>query len=575
MKINISLILLIMCNLLFSQSPVVENVRFEQRKDGSLLVDIYYDLLDTDHNSLYVFIEASDNCGGNWDLTCISLTGDIGCGITPGKGKHVVWDFYKDNPDTSGYCYTIRVTANENLCGIIINKDFTLTEDIFCTSHSPVISITAPNITLDLGGHTISGKPGQGSLEAIIINNVEGVNIKNGTIDGFIGGIRVQRSDNTTIENITIKNLQLADPDSFVVGIGITGSENVLIKDSYFEFLFAAHKEAIIIDNSQATITNIETRNGSVGVNFGGNGLTRRSTGEITNCKFINSSIASILIQQTNNAKIINNEFIGGSIGLDPWLEGTVTGVTIDGNNMRDGGGEAILYRGGTETVISNNVITNFSTGIALTFSRGCGPDSVAGADCSYASGNLITNNTVTGNWLDLFHCDSCLGNTWRDNIFETALGLEIYTANPVTANKFFDEVDSVANTLANDAELIFVFSAHKDTIGYSIKWIYIYRSASLQRDFELWYHNGKVIKRTELSIPYMVNEGNQPITTPWIDSDSAMVIAEGMGGRNFRKENEILAIEISLFNTSSFVWQIDYISKDSSFRASIDALKN
>ena len=41
----------------------------------------------------------------------------------------------------------------------------------------------ASNITIDLGGHTITGHPiGIG----VKVENVEGVTVKNGTIDGFV-----------------------------------------------------------------------------------------------------------------------------------------------------------------------------------------------------------------------------------------------------------------------------------------------------------------------------------------------------------------------------------------------------
>jgi len=93
---------LIQAQILFSQAPVVSNVSFAQRTDGSLIVDIYYDLSDDDSETKTIQVEASADNGSTWDLTCISLTGDVGSGVTLGAGKHIVWDFYTDNPDQSG-----------------------------------------------------------------------------------------------------------------------------------------------------------------------------------------------------------------------------------------------------------------------------------------------------------------------------------------------------------------------------------------------------------------------------------------------------------------------------------------
>lgn len=99
--------------ILFSQAPVVSNVTFVQRTDGSLIVDIYYDLSDTDGETKTIDIEASDDNGTTWDVTCACMTGDIGGGVSCGTGKHVEWDFYADNPDVSGSSYKVRVTASE------------------------------------------------------------------------------------------------------------------------------------------------------------------------------------------------------------------------------------------------------------------------------------------------------------------------------------------------------------------------------------------------------------------------------------------------------------------------------
>ena len=109
----ITLLLFIQANLLFSQAPVVSNVTFTQRTDGSLIVDIYYDLADADGETKKIVIEASNNGGSTWTMTCTSLTGDVGTGVALGTGKHAVWDFHADNPDQSGSDYKVRVTASE------------------------------------------------------------------------------------------------------------------------------------------------------------------------------------------------------------------------------------------------------------------------------------------------------------------------------------------------------------------------------------------------------------------------------------------------------------------------------
>ena len=147
MKYHVFLAILFFYSNAISQAPVVENVRFEQRSDGSLLVDIYYDVTDVDDDFVDIIVEASDDSGQHYFYSCWTLTGDVGRGIATGSNKHIVWDFYKDSPETSGDNFRIRVTAFDELCGSVIKKDLTLTEDLVAT--------IAPNVTLDLGGYTI------------------------------------------------------------------------------------------------------------------------------------------------------------------------------------------------------------------------------------------------------------------------------------------------------------------------------------------------------------------------------------------------------------------------------------
>lgn len=75
-----------------SSAPVVSNVATSQRQDGSKLVDIRYSLADADGDACTVSVQASSDGGATWTATVRSLTGDVGSGVRPGTGKHIVWD---------------------------------------------------------------------------------------------------------------------------------------------------------------------------------------------------------------------------------------------------------------------------------------------------------------------------------------------------------------------------------------------------------------------------------------------------------------------------------------------------
>lgn len=76
---------------LFAAPPEITNVRASQRT-GTKLVDISYDIADADGDKLRVRVEISDNDGKVYSVPAFTFTGDIGEGITPGKGKKIVWD---------------------------------------------------------------------------------------------------------------------------------------------------------------------------------------------------------------------------------------------------------------------------------------------------------------------------------------------------------------------------------------------------------------------------------------------------------------------------------------------------
>ena len=576
MKLYISGILLILINNLFAQTPMVKNVRFEQRTDGTLLVDIYYDVTSPNNLLLEIKIEASDNDGTTWTSPCKSLSGDVGAGILPGSNKHVVWDFYADNPDTSGYGYRVRVTANLNMCGQIITDDLSLTEDIICHKcNEYVLKIDAPNVTLDLGGHTISSDVHNEGVTGIYVENTNGVTIRNGTIDkDFSWAIGLYNADSVTIENMVIRNMEFASPDTFIMGIIASNCHDVVVQDCQFEYLNVHHKEAIVMGgNVEFTVDSIEVNGGSVGVHFGGYELP--SNGTVTNSRFVASKIAGVLVNYTTNCQVANNIFENGNgVSVEPpVINREITGVTIEENDFLNGeNAVGVQLRGAINVNVLNNNIRNNGTGISLIPSEGCNEGSENGPNCYYSTNNIIKDNVVLGNDLDLYHHEKCIGNTWEGNTYETALGFEIYKIGPATAKQYVTSVDSAAAEVASDAQLLFVTPFICDTTGKSMRWIYIYQSASQQKNYEFWVNDGKVVTRDYVSIPWMIGEGFLPFTGFWIDSDSAIVIAEGMGGKDFREEFDLINVEMSLAKTHWFFWTVNYISQDTTFQASFDA---
>ena len=86
---------------------------------------------------------------------------------------------------------------------------------------------------------------------------------------------------------------------------------------------------------------------------------------------------------------------------------------------------EGIFFRAGSNSTIRYNIISGHrACGIALDSNMMCPPTPTP--DCFYATGNVVTNNTVVRNNWDLCHNPNATGNTWADNICETTFGAEI-----------------------------------------------------------------------------------------------------------------------------------------------------
>jgi len=96
-----------------NHAPQVSNVTFEQRMDGSHKVDIYYDLYDADGDAMTVTMQASNDAGTTWDVSCKQISGDVGENIMSGNDKHIVWDFGAEHPDVYWDKVQIKITADD------------------------------------------------------------------------------------------------------------------------------------------------------------------------------------------------------------------------------------------------------------------------------------------------------------------------------------------------------------------------------------------------------------------------------------------------------------------------------
>ena len=118
MKIKIIILLfscfLILATLAFGQNtvPVIDTVRVEQRINTKK-VDIYYDVLDFDNDSLVVLLKVSDDGGATFNIPAQTFSGDYGLGIVPGNNKQIMWNAGIDYPEQVGENYRVKLIVSD------------------------------------------------------------------------------------------------------------------------------------------------------------------------------------------------------------------------------------------------------------------------------------------------------------------------------------------------------------------------------------------------------------------------------------------------------------------------------
>ncbi len=114
------------------------------------------------------------------------------------------------------------------------------------------------------------------------------------------------------------------------------------------------------------------------------------------------------------------------------------------------------------------------------------------------------------------------------------------------TARQRFSKIDSLAHNISDDAHLVYARGNLMDEKGSSDRWRYIYESASLDSLMEFWSLGGHAVFAGKVTLA-----GIQPdmpaILDDWIDSDSALILAEKQGGQDFRAQFSDWRLDMSL----------------------------
>jgi hypothetical protein len=141
-----------------------------------------------------------------------------------------------------------------------------------------------------------------------------------------------------------------------------------------------------------------------------------------------------------------------------------------------------------------------------------------------------------------------------------------------MTAKSLKATADSIALSFASDAKLALVTSSEVDTAGKSSIWRYVYFSFDSVKEYHFLIQNDQVTFDTSLEMRI----GIGIIDVLWIDSDSALSVAERERGSDIRQRFPGCTIMASLIRyvAPPFLcyWRIDYVCSDSTRTIHINA---
>jgi parallel beta-helix repeat protein len=235
------------------------------------------------------------------------------------------------------------------------NTSYRLTGSLSVPASTNGINVTAPNVTIDLNGFSITG-PGSSGFTGISTGQSD-VTVENGTLTGFGGGVGVVVGSSGIVRNVH------ADAN----GYGINGGNYTTVEGCTANNSVAADGYGILCQGNGCTISgNTANAGGQIGIECTGNGCVISGNTMIANAAF--------------------GVYCTGSGCL-------ISGNTISGNPASTVG----IVCSGSECLISGNIVFNNSVGIDAADTTTGYRGNVLKNTTDHASGTSLGNNLCSG----------------------------------------------------------------------------------------------------------------------------------------------------------------------------------
>lgn len=312
-----------------------------------------------------------------------------------------------------GFADPVSSAAAPIKCGSLITASTTLTASIGPCAKGGLV-IGADNVTLDLGGFAVTGRPNRtGDGAGIRLSGRTGVTVKNGRVSDFDAGVAIAAGSANTISHLLIRdNIGTTKRGDFGDGISISDSKannivaNEVIHNGPFDGIgLVGTSSANLVEDNLVSENNVP-QTADDGIRLEGPGAT-------DNMVRANTVSGSTL----DGIAVFSNQVTGAQNDGNIIEDNTVTANGFGFLGARPGDGIRTFLRADS-TVVRNNMVTD-NAGSGILISNG-------------SLSNEIITNTATANARqaaagssfdlnDLNLSPPCDANVWSGNVFGTA----------------------------------------------------------------------------------------------------------------------------------------------------------
>jgi len=232
-------------------------------------------------------------------------------------------------------------TAAVVTCGTVVTTSITLTSNLGPCAGDALIA-GADNITIDLGGYTISGT---GTGAGVRVAQRTAVTVKNGTIQGFHTGAVLDESTHSTVSKLVLRdNLR---------GVNVAGSDGNLVEKNT---ILNSGLDAIRLGLSANNLISKNTLSGNV---FG-IGVADFSTGNLVEKNVIrDTQVFGVAVFSDSDSNRIEKNDVQRTLQGDGIIVSFDSDLTLIIKNIASVNSDDGIDTDSSQTTITGNIANN------------------------------------------------------------------------------------------------------------------------------------------------------------------------------------------------------------------------